>query len=40
MKRLVIWAVGVPLIVASMVVFSFQVTGAQDVALATSHTVQ
>jgi hypothetical protein len=37
MKKLVIWAVGVPLVVASMVAFSFEGPGIQRVALATVH---
>ncbi|MDB5819554.1 MAG: hypothetical protein JWQ11_3194 [Rhizobacter sp.] len=32
MKKLVIWAVAVPLIVASMVAFSFETSGVQGVA--------
>lgn len=40
MKKLVIWAVGVPLIVASMVAFSFEASGIQDVALVASQTAQ
>ena len=35
MKKLVIWAVGVPLVVASMVAFSFESTGVQRVAVVT-----
>jgi hypothetical protein len=40
MKKLVIWAVGVPLIVASMVAFSFEMSGGQGVAVATTQIVQ
>lgn len=40
MKKLVIWAVGVPLVVASMVAFSFEISGARDVALVTTQTAQ
>lgn len=40
MKKLVIWAVGVPLIVASMVAFSFDFTGVQNVALVSTQTAQ